>query len=70
MRKKRHYDHEEIQVKLRNMFLRLGFPAPDEVKPRRIIVHGEHGEIIEDRVIGLNPTNEERHSNADDLANP
>ena len=70
MRKKRRYDHDQIHTKVRNMFLRMGFPVPDEAMSRRIIVHGEHGEILEERVIGLKTKDEERLSAAEDLANP
>lgn len=55
MKEKRKYDHQEIDTKVKNMFLRLGFPVPEEAKPRRIVVHGEHGEIIEDHIIGKKP---------------
>ena len=52
MVKKRKYDRGEMREKLRNMFINIGIEVPDNVQPRRIIVHGEHGKIIEDRIIG------------------
>jgi len=55
MVEKRKYDPGEIHEKLRNMFINMGIDVPDNVQPRRIIVHGEHGEVIEDRVIGIKP---------------
>ena len=55
MVEKRKYDREEMRKILRNMFINMGFVVPDNVQPRRIIVHGEHGKIIEDRIIGEKP---------------
>ena len=55
MNEKRKYDREEMRDKLRNMFMNMGIDVPEDLEPRRVVVHGEHGEIIEDRVLGERP---------------
>lgn len=52
IKKTRKRSKAEIRIGVRDMLRGLGFDTPDDIGPRRIVVHDDSGKVIEDYVIG------------------
>lgn len=52
IKKTRKRSKAEIRIAVRDMLRGLGFDTPDDVKPRRIVVHDDHDRVIESYMIG------------------
>lgn len=46
---------KKIREGLNRIFKEMGFDVPDKIKPRKVVVHDDNGEIIKDYWLGRNP---------------